>query len=130
MSLWEELVHFAGGEPDLMPVKWVSRRVTGHSAHGLNALFAAWLISLFGVSLPVAIILPVVFYLIREYPWRSDDSVGDMAYVNAVAFSLWVANPWPGIALGVAAVGYDIWYWTSRPAPGWMPRDWTLLWGK
>lgn len=106
-------------------------RVTGHSAHALNAL-VVWLPVCWFFPLTWYWVLALAFYTLRELPdliaGRGDwlDHIGDMVWVYAVGIALWcplyVLIAWMCVVVSVQAA-----YW-YQPAPRWMPRE-SLLWG-
>lgn len=125
-------------------LKWWDRRVTGHSQHAFNGaiptLLIAMLINLF-LTRDLSHLLnlwmfthtwSVFFYTMREKGLNDpSDNVGDVLWVYALQVEL--ISQYFGTSLYTFywSVGiplfYDIVYWFSRPAPGWMPRDWTML---
>lgn len=115
--------------------KWFGRRVTGHSAHALNAWVVAKYV-LFFLPMLVAFTIMAFLYTVREWPFKTADNRGDVLWVYTVLIALW--GPWWIGGVVVVPLLYDLWYWFLRdrisggvwvrgkPA-GWMPRDWTML---
>lgn len=114
---------------------YASPRVTGHTAHALNALLV-WVLIGGPLWLPLAWYWPfaVAFYTLRELPdlfrGRGDslDHWGDMVYVYAMGIALWCPPVALAAWMAAVVVPVQVAYW-CRPAPGWMPRE-ALLWGR
>ena len=119
----------------------LENQVTGHGAHALNGAIPSFagaclaslasliLHTFFGTpTLPILFcwafthLGSVYFYTMREKGLNDwPDNIGDVVWVYAlqVQLVLWLfGHTWAYI--GTVPLAYDVWYWLSRPAPGWM----------